>query len=164
MENENCCFNKWRKPAFLAQLCCARVFYVNFDEKKHLFQTFVPTLLRSLRTTEFRCLRSSLKDKAPLLPGIAVDSLVCWLGSHSEDIPKTKSLIFMARIKSNFPVLLTSAALNISIICFVFVFSFQRFYYYPPGSTPATVFLISILQFPKRKFPSDSILFPVFPP
>ncbi len=27
---ENCCFNKYRKPAFLAQLCCARVFLVNF--------------------------------------------------------------------------------------------------------------------------------------
>ncbi len=25
-ENENCCFNKYRKPAFLAQLCCAIVF------------------------------------------------------------------------------------------------------------------------------------------
>ncbi len=25
-ENENCCINKYRKPAFLAQLCCARVF------------------------------------------------------------------------------------------------------------------------------------------
>ncbi len=28
-ENENCCFNKYRKPAFPAQLCCARVFLVS---------------------------------------------------------------------------------------------------------------------------------------
>ncbi len=28
-ENENCCFNKYRKPAFLAQLCCDRVFDFN---------------------------------------------------------------------------------------------------------------------------------------
>ncbi len=33
--NENCSF-KYRKPAFLAQLCCARVFICNFPLKKKI--------------------------------------------------------------------------------------------------------------------------------
>ncbi len=37
-ENENCRFNKYRKPAFLAQLCCARVFDINIDITRAKYQ------------------------------------------------------------------------------------------------------------------------------
>ncbi len=45
-ENENCCFNKNRKPAFLAQLCCARVFsiffYFQFVDILHILHILWP--------------------------------------------------------------------------------------------------------------------------
>ncbi len=53
-ENENCCFNKYRKPAFLAQLCCVSLISFTFCFEFHsispIFSYKLPLNLYELTT------------------------------------------------------------------------------------------------------------------